>query len=50
LEGEGTIRFLREGKTYTGTFRNGQPHGQGTMKYDDGRVKSGQWVKGYFIT
>ena len=28
---------------YEGELLNGQPHGQGTMTYDDGNIYSGQY-------
>lgn len=39
-------RYNREGK-YTGEInRNGQPDGEGTLRYNNGTVFDGQWVNG----
>ncbi len=34
---------LPNGDTYFGSFANGKCHGQGVMKYSDGREYSGEW-------
>jgi len=41
-----TDRYNREGK-YTGEIDDvGQPHGRGTLRYNNGTVFEGDWVKG----
>jgi WD40 repeat protein len=42
----GTV-FFKNGDKYTGSVKdNIIPHGEGTMKYSSGQVKSGNWVDG----
>ncbi len=43
----GTGRFIHDdGSEYVGSFRNGKPHGRGSLTYPDGRVDSGRWEEG----
>jgi hypothetical protein len=43
----GTGRFIREdGSEFVGGFREGRPHGQGSVTHPDGRVESGHWKNG----
>ncbi len=32
--------LISDGRTYAGEFHDGQKHGQGNMKYPDGRIYS----------
>ena len=34
------------GGTYTGAWKDGKRHGQGTMKYADGTKRTGEWKYG----
>lgn len=37
------------GTTYEGQFKNGQPHGEGTISLPSGEKKTGMWFKGNLI-
>ena len=41
-DGKGTYTY-GSGHKYIGKFKGGHKHGQGTMKYPDGRVEKGIW-------
>jgi len=43
-QGEGVAKG--EGVTYSGEFRKGYPHGQGTLIFEDGREFKGLWKNG----
>jgi hypothetical protein len=43
----GKGRFVYEdGSEYVGTFREGEPHGRGSLTHPDGRIDSGRWDDG----
>ena len=46
--GQGTLRFGSE--EYQGEFKNGLADGGGTMTFEDGRVQSGRWQSGQFLS
>ncbi|EJK54065.1 hypothetical protein THAOC_26382, partial [Thalassiosira oceanica] len=47
--GRGTLVVAGEsGYTYTGTFRNGEFHGSGTIASRDGSIYQGQFEKGAY--
>ena len=44
---DGSGRFVYDdGREYVGSFRNGKPHGRGSLTHPDGRVDSGRWEDG----
>ena len=44
----GTFIFP-DGAKYVGEFKDGKPHGQGTMTYADGTVEKGIWKDGELV-
>ena len=46
-EGRGTERYCSGKDSYTGEFRRGLKHGQGTMRWSDGRKYVGAWREGH---
>jgi len=44
--GEGTEVDLVRGRRYTGSFRGGEPSGQGVLRYEDGAIYTGPFVRG----
>jgi hypothetical protein len=45
--GRGTESYGRGTDSYTGAFRRGRKHGQGTMRWSDGREYVGSWKEGH---
>ncbi len=44
---DGTGRYVYEdGREYLGSFKDGHPHGRGSITHLDGRVDSGRWQEG----
>lgn len=48
INGRGTYIYKGHSAKYTGTFRNENPHGQGTIQYENGDQYKGNWVNGNF--
>lgn len=48
LNGFGVLAFTN-GMRFEGNFEDHQPHGQGTLRTEDGQVYSGQWSHGCFL-
>jgi hypothetical protein len=46
ISGTGTMLWEGEISQYTGTWRNGKMHGNGTMIYANGSVFKGTWING----
>ena len=46
--GQGTYVFKEGAARYTGAFKDGQPHGQGSCAYANGDKYSGEWKDGAF--
>jgi hypothetical protein len=44
-KGQGIIKFTN-GDEYRGSILDGNPHGQGVMKYWSGKVGEGIWLEG----
>ena len=38
-----------DGRVYTGSVRNDQMHGKGSMKYKKGRIVNGIWENGKLV-
>jgi hypothetical protein len=47
-DGHGTYIFREATATYTGTFREGKPHGAGVIRYANGNRYEGDWEHGLF--
>ncbi|MQC24755.1 MAG: hypothetical protein DWG81_02265, partial [Chloroflexi bacterium] len=43
--GQGTAT-VDDGTTYTGEWKDGEPHGKGTWTYPDGTTHTGEWKDG----
>jgi len=43
---EGCSFFWENGEGYTGEWKNGMPHGQGTFTYKNNDIYSGEWKQG----
>jgi hypothetical protein len=46
ISGQG-ICVYPSGARYEGSFRQGKPHGKGTLHFSDGRTYTGNWQEGY---
>ena len=40
---------LPDGTQYVGEYRDGKPHGKGTLTASDGRAKKGMWRNGELL-
>jgi hypothetical protein len=49
MEGQGTYHYTN-GDKYTGEFKAGQPHGEGTYTAASGKHVRGVWKKGSLIS
>ena len=47
-DGQGTYVYKEGSAKYTGSFKNGAPHGFGTCQYANGDVYEGEWEDGAF--
>ena len=45
---QGTASFVN-GEKYVGEFKDGKPHGQGSLTLVDGRIQEGIWAEGNFV-
>ena len=46
MHGKGTLKFIEDGRTYTGEFYRGRVEGFGIMNWSDGKIYEGEFKDG----